>query len=433
MKYLKDKNSRRRGVAIELAVGMLLIMVAMSTIIVATTMIQIEKQKNSVNNLDNLFTEIEMMEYDQIGIYFQELVGEEVSSLQSDSGENPLNNLSYVDLTSSKENRNDENHEYNKALKDFKDKIITRLNENLNKKFAILVKERNLVFNVSIDHAITQKTTKEQKFLKEEEKEIELTYEFEYDLTFSLTVEMIYGKDTKYPEFVASYNCALTQEVVYSSTYLRLYDLIPVEENVTYNTEIQPIEISIKAGHYINLSAVSNNIILETTAFENEYFTISGGDSKQQIMAKEGSQGQVLEVTLNYNKIIAPNNAPEVTDEGTENNGNFESKTLKIKITVEQENNEENQQPVEPVVNTNINNDILLIDEPIDGDNNQGTDPESPSTPQQVVNDITIVKQTGVRKEYKEEIGEKVPGSDIYKYPDVNVTSALEKVHWEYK
>ena len=50
MKYLKDKNSRRRGVAIELAIGMLLIMVAMSTIIVTTTMIQIEKQKNSVNN-----------------------------------------------------------------------------------------------------------------------------------------------------------------------------------------------------------------------------------------------------------------------------------------------------------------------------------------------------------------------------------------------
>ena len=83
MKYLKDKNSRRRGVAIELAIGMLLIMVAMSTIIVTTTMIQIEKQKNSVNNLDNLITDIERMEYDQIGLYFEKIVYEEGCNLDS--------------------------------------------------------------------------------------------------------------------------------------------------------------------------------------------------------------------------------------------------------------------------------------------------------------------------------------------------------------
>ena len=54
MKYLQNKKARRRGVAIELAVMLMLVMTAMSTIIVSTTMIHINKQKNSQSDLTEL-------------------------------------------------------------------------------------------------------------------------------------------------------------------------------------------------------------------------------------------------------------------------------------------------------------------------------------------------------------------------------------------
>ena len=435
MKYLKDKNSRRRGVAIELAIGMLLIMVAMSTIIVVTTMIQIEKQKNSVNNLDDLFSEIEIMEYDQIGSYFKELVVEEVANLQSNSEEDPLNHLTYVDLTSSKDNRLDENHVYNIALKSFKDNIISSLKEELNQKFAVLAKERNLVFTVDIDYTITETLTKEQSLENGDRITIEKTYDFEYNLTFTLTVDMVYGENIKYTEFIASFNSVLSQTVVYSSTYLRLYNSIPVEEEVTYNFEVQPIEISIKAGHYIKLSAKSNNIILETKDLDTKYYKISGGDRDQKIIIKEEAQGQILEIEVEYKKLIVQSGTPAVTAEETEENENFEVKKLKLRITVEQENNEENQQPTDVAINVNSNNILLLSDAveggsstPVDGENSQ-----TPATPEQVVNDITIIKLTGYNKEYTGEIGEKVPGSDVYEYQVSSKKEQLDNTHWEYK
>lgn len=66
MKYLNTKHSRRKGVAIELAIMLLLVMVAMGIMLVSTTMIQINKQKESFNDLKEITQEIEKMEQDQL-------------------------------------------------------------------------------------------------------------------------------------------------------------------------------------------------------------------------------------------------------------------------------------------------------------------------------------------------------------------------------
>ena len=176
MKYLKDKNSRRRGVAIELAIGMLLIMVAMSTIIVVTTMIQIEKQKNSVNNLDNLFTEIERMEYDQVGLYFEEIVYNEIIELSSNVEVTPLDEYTRLRLVEAAMIPDDEQVEDEEGqlvtpeahmaliLSNMSEKLVGKLNE----KFAALMakykyvedgEEKTLNFNVTVKFEVTPIST----------------------------------------------------------------------------------------------------------------------------------------------------------------------------------------------------------------------------------------------------------------------------------
>jgi len=107
MKYLQNKKARRRGVAIELAVMLMLVMTAMSTIIVSTTMIHINKQKNSQSDLTELKEEIKKMEYDQIGQAFQAMVKDGIGNeyeVISARYENYLKEKNYsLDITSSNE------------------------------------------------------------------------------------------------------------------------------------------------------------------------------------------------------------------------------------------------------------------------------------------------------------------------------------------
>lgn len=85
MRRFKNKNSRRRGIAIELAISLLLIMTAMTTIILTTTMIQVNKQAQSFNDLKEIITEIEKIEYDQIGTYFKQFIQEEFTNIQNET------------------------------------------------------------------------------------------------------------------------------------------------------------------------------------------------------------------------------------------------------------------------------------------------------------------------------------------------------------
>lgn len=52
MKYLKSKNARRRGIAMEMAITVLLVLAAMSTITVVTTMIHVNKYDSIHNNFE---------------------------------------------------------------------------------------------------------------------------------------------------------------------------------------------------------------------------------------------------------------------------------------------------------------------------------------------------------------------------------------------
>ena len=71
MKYLKDKNTRRRGVAMEMAIMVLLVLTLLSTITVSAATILINKQSSTQKE----FTEkIDRYDYDTIGEQFFNLV-----------------------------------------------------------------------------------------------------------------------------------------------------------------------------------------------------------------------------------------------------------------------------------------------------------------------------------------------------------------------
>ena len=92
MKYLRTKHSRRRGVAIELAMMLLLVMTAMSIMLVSTTMIQINKQKESTSDLTEIVDEIKKMEYDNVGKYFKQLLVQNINT----TNENDIVTVDYI-------------------------------------------------------------------------------------------------------------------------------------------------------------------------------------------------------------------------------------------------------------------------------------------------------------------------------------------------
>ena len=85
MKYLNTKHSRRKGVAIELAIMLLLVMVAMGIMLVSTTMIQINKQKQSFDDLKEITQEIEKIEFDQVGKYFKQLLVQNINQTDEEN------------------------------------------------------------------------------------------------------------------------------------------------------------------------------------------------------------------------------------------------------------------------------------------------------------------------------------------------------------
>lgn len=64
IKYLKDKNSRRRGVAIELAIFVIMLCFGLSVILVTTSMIQ----KNNYNRM--VYETTERLDINRIGAEF---------------------------------------------------------------------------------------------------------------------------------------------------------------------------------------------------------------------------------------------------------------------------------------------------------------------------------------------------------------------------
>ena len=266
MKYLKDKNSRRRGVAIELAIGMLLIMVAMSTIIVTTTMIRIEKQKNSVNNLDNLITDIERIEYDQIGIYFEQLVNDETITLISNDSDSPLNQVSFIYLTEDK-TITDENVKKPSEIKlgEVFDEIKDRIEENISNKFAVLIKNRSLIFEVivkSVEIIRTDLVSEDPVVDGDDITKVQTTTSI-YKISFTLSLKRKIGDNSSYNVLTVSNESIFNQSLTVTSKYLKQYKDEPImDENVSYTIKEETvggvkkeiIELELKEGHSILLT-----------------------------------------------------------------------------------------------------------------------------------------------------------------------------------
>ena len=265
MKYLKDKNSRRRGVAIELAVGMLLIMMAMSTIIVVTTMIQIEKQKNSVIDLNNLITDIERIEYNQVGLYFESIVYDEILSLDSfgDSEDETirsrktLNDLSFLFLTNDDQ---DDQQLLKSNVETFQNEIVKSLKDKLEQKFEVLKNHRSLEFEITIGDIYKDDNTNpispitQINYIDEEEGDIVTktkTIVLEYNLTFALNLNVVNG-ETSRTVFSVENNMVLNREASLVSKYIKQYKLIPIEEEVKYTIENEFVELYLKEGHYLS-------------------------------------------------------------------------------------------------------------------------------------------------------------------------------------
>ena len=472
MKYLKDKNSRRRGVAIELAIGMLLIMVAMSTIIVTTTMIQIEKQKNSVNNLDNLITDIERIEYDQIGIYFEQLVNEETKTLISNDSDSPLNQVSFIYLTEDK-TITDENVEkpseieLDKVFGEIKD----RIKENINNKFAVLIANRSLIFEVTVESVETIRTdlVSEDPVVDGDDITKVQTATSIYKISFTLSLKRKIGDNSSYNVLTVSNESIFNQSLTITSKYLKQYEDEPImDENVSYTIKEETvngvkeeiIELELKEGHSILLTGkegiqnvlLTANLNIDQSDEENNdenkvenYFDVETQDVKK-ITAKEGSIGKSVTIELQYKKqnIVTEPDINEIIDEDGSDTENetIEEKTIKFIIKVVSEytiNNQDNNIPDE-----DPNDDkTLVIDEssnPIDPSTpvvpDEGTtdnDPEDDTQPKEI--DFIIDRQIGINKIYT---GDELK-SIIYSYTNSNGNinenneeGYPQRTHWEY-
>lgn len=470
MKYLKDKNSRRRGVAIELAIGMLLIMVAMSTIIVTTTMIQIEKQKNSVNNLDNLITDIERIEYDQIGIYFEQLVNEETKTLISNDSDSPLNQVSFIYLTEDK-TITDENVkkpseiELDKVFGEIKD----RIEENINNKFAVLIKNRSLIFEVTVESVDTIRTdlVSEDPVVDGDDITKVQTTTSIYKISFTLSLKRKIGDNSSYNVLTVSNESIFNQSLTITSKYLKQYEDEPImDENVSYTIKEETvgvvkkeiIELELKEGHSILLTGkegihnvlFSANLNIDPSDEENideniveNYFDVENQDVKK-ITAKEGSIGKSVIIELEYKKqnIVTEPDINEIIDEEGSDTGNETIETIKFIIKVVSEytiNNQDNNIPDE-----DPNDDkTSVIDEssnPIDpstpvtpDDGSTDNDSEDDTQPKEI--DFIIDRQIGTNKIYT---GDKLDRI-IYSYTisngninENNKEGYPQRTHWEY-
>lgn len=109
LKYLKNVNSRRRGIAIELAIFTLMLCFGLSIIILTTSMIQ----KNNYNRVYSEYTE--KLELERIGAefcsaiknndlaYFEFKFEEEVSYNYEISDESNITTLTITDVETSEE------------------------------------------------------------------------------------------------------------------------------------------------------------------------------------------------------------------------------------------------------------------------------------------------------------------------------------------
>lgn len=310
MKYLKTKNSRRRGAAIELAIGLLLIMTAMSTIIVATTMIQLNKQKQSIHDLNNVISEYEKMEYDQIGRYFESLIENEYNSI--------------VDLT--------ELPMENNLVPGYEDELKSNLEANLSTKYSRFMTEKDLTFVVEVNLEFTPSAPISLPKIKENDTIITISKKtYDYVITFLLTIKK--GNTYKVDVFNSKYTITCQKE----ETTTLLQHTKEIEKYMYRYFWLSDLSDTLDIDDYLFGMKCDNNFLFEINSdLSYEFFievlqdpneevsySMSINDSIVNIYFNETSEDKEYIIKLSYKDFVVPS-TPEDDGELVNEGGNDE-------------------------------------------------------------------------------------------------------------
>lgn len=371
MKYLKNKKDRRRGAAIELAVSLLLIMTAMSTILIATTMIQLNKQKQSVNDLNDVVSEYEKIEYDQIGIYFEQLVKKEVEEINNDNEDLPI----YVN----------ENYISNKE---------TFLEDRLNAKFKYFIKDKGFDFVVRIQMKITQIDSKDD--MKNENMNIIQTHieNYNYEIVYTLFIRK-YSKISFESEYKVNFKRTITQvstqETIkeYLDKYYWYEDFSSTNENLEELTYLFFVQDGCEFYVY---NSLGNPVDIKIYGENENINSVRLDNGNGYIISYETSPEDDISCIFTLTYLVESNDeeVEGIDDEvlGDEQNPEPQEpteKTLYFKVLITR-----GEEPTQPDIDQDLDSDLIT-----DGKNNQVIDPEEKEPATEENFDVVVSVFTG--------------------------------------
>lgn len=226
MKYLNNKNSRRRGIAMELAIMLLLVMAAVSTLLITTTMIHINKQKDSFSEIDKITEKIEKLEYDHIGKYFEKIVKEHVEG------------LNYPTL------QFDVNNNYSTYEEIVKSEFETKIED----KYPVLVPRFSVSFKIE---SFESKSLEDVVTTTETKKTVISGKEYIYTVTYLLNIKKTDGSDAFNVEYVANFKQHHLNTKVFNLEK-KIKDIINTDYYILEsNSPNSKININLNPGYYI--------------------------------------------------------------------------------------------------------------------------------------------------------------------------------------
>lgn len=318
MKYLNNKNSRRRGIAMELAIMLLLVMAAVSTLLITTTMIHINKQKDSFSEIDKITEKIEKLEYDHIGKYFEKIVNEHFLSIGKEPEEGEV---LYFPLPSPI----GEETQYSEFTTPIKGELQGKLAE----KYSSFIVTRNVTLEVNITLEISNPTDLEPIINRVNNIETEIDG-IEYVYTIGYSLDIIKEEETVFSiKYIAKSIQQYLTEVKYT-----ISEIQKEEKSIKFYTltNNDTIEIKIKNNHYLQLFGNGDNALAgKLNIPEHDHFDQTG-DFKIIANVDENSDAtKELEFTYNDNGIVV-NFVVNIVDEYQNEETMEEPNTWDIKI-----------------------------------------------------------------------------------------------------
>lgn len=270
MKYLNNKNSRRRGIAMELAIMLLLVMAAVSTLLITTTMIHINKQKDSFSEIDKITEKIEKLEYDHIGKYFEKIVKEHVEG------------LNYPTL------QFDVNNNYST----YEAKVKAEFETKIKDKYPVLVPRFSVSFRIE---SFESKSLEDVVTTTETKRTVISGKEYIYTVTYLLNIDKTDGSDAFNVEYVANFKQHHLNTKVYN---LEKKDIINTDYYILKsNSTNSDININLNPGYYIKFDNSLDFSKFDYT--ENDNFTVNN-DDKTITVKKDNIDYNKDELVITY-------------------------------------------------------------------------------------------------------------------------------------